>query len=65
LEGWASPTGKVSYNKELSMRRAESVEQAFLNNRIDKSRIISSFRGEDTTSSEAYARRVDMSIIVR
>ncbi|MGB5944262.1 MAG: OmpA family protein, partial [Leeuwenhoekiella sp.] len=24
LEGWASPTGKLSYNKELSMRRAEA-----------------------------------------
>lgn len=65
LEGWASPVGNVNYNKQLSMRRAEAVEQAFINNRIDKSRIISSFRGEDKTSSEQYARRVDMSIIVR
>lgn len=65
LEGWASPVGRVNYNKELSMRRAEAVEQAFINNRIDKTRIISSFRGEDKTSSEQYARRVDMSIIVR
>lgn len=65
LEGWASPVGKVNYNKALSMRRAEAVEQAFLNNRIDKTRILTSFRGEDKTSSEANARRVDMSIIVR
>ena len=65
LEGWASPVGKVDYNKALSMRRAEAVEQAFLNNRIDKTRILTSFRGEDKTSSEANARRVDMSIIVR
>ncbi|MFO8148583.1 MAG: OmpA family protein [Bacteroidota bacterium] len=65
LEGWASPVGNVNYNKQLSMRRAEAVEQAFINNRIDKSRIITSFRGEDKTSSEQYARRVDMSIIVR
>lgn len=65
LEGWASPLGKVDYNKQLSMRRAEAVEQAFINNRIDKNRIITSFRGEDKTSSEPYARRVDMSIIVR
>lgn len=65
LEGWASPVGKASYNKQLSMRRAEAVEQAFINNRIDNSRIITSFRGEDKTSSEPYARRVDMSIIVR
>lgn len=65
IEGWASPVGRVNYNKELSMRRAEVVEQAFINNRIDKSRIITSFRGEDKTSSEQYARRVDMSIILR
>lgn len=65
LEGWASPVGRVNYNKQLSMRRAEAVEQAFINNRIDKTRIISSFRGEDKTSSEEFARRVDMSIIVR
>ena len=65
LEGWASPVGKVDYNKQLSMRRAEAVEAAFKNNRIDASRIIVSFRGEDKTSSEQHARRVDMSIIVK
>lgn len=65
LEGWASPVGRGNYNKELSMRRAEAVEQAFINNRIDKTRIITSFRGEDKTSSELFSRRVDMSIIVR
>ncbi|RXJ44415.1 OmpA family protein [Gelidibacter gilvus] len=65
LEGWASTVGKANYNKQLSMRRAEAVEQAFINNRIDASRIIVSFRGEDKLSSEQHARRVDMSIIVR
>lgn len=65
LEGWASPLGKVNYNKQLSMRRAESVEKAFKNNGIDLSRILTSFRGEDKISSAQHARRVDMSIIVR
>ena len=65
LEGWASPLGKLDYNKQLSMRRAEAVEKAFINNRVDASRIIVSFRGEDKISSEQHARRVDMSIIVR
>ncbi|TXD85600.1 OmpA family protein [Subsaximicrobium wynnwilliamsii] len=65
LEGWASTVGKADYNKQLSMRRAEAVEKALLNNRIDASRIITSFRGEDKVSSDQYARRVDMSIIVR
>ena len=65
LEGWASPVGNVDYNKRLSMRRAEAVEQTFMNKRIDKTRIISSFRGDDKTYSEQYARRVYMYIIVR
>lgn len=65
LEGWASPLGKVNYNKLLSMRRAESVERAFINSGIDANRIITSFRGEDKSSSEQVARRVDMSIVLR
>lgn len=64
LEGWASPVGKAAYNKQLSMRRAEAVEKAFINNRIDPSRIITSFKGEDTSGSAQHARRVDMSIVV-
>jgi outer membrane protein OmpA-like peptidoglycan-associated protein len=65
LEGWASTSGKVDYNKQLSMRRSESVEQALLSNSISPNRIVSSFKGEDTSSSEAMARRVDMSIILK
>ncbi len=65
LEGWASPVGKAAYNKQLSMRRSESVEKAFLNNGIDQSRILTSFKGEDTKSSAQHARRVDMSIVVK
>lgn len=65
LEGWASPKGSALYNKQLSMRRAESVEKAFLNNGIDTDRILASFRGEDKSSSEQQARRVDMSVLLR
>jgi outer membrane protein OmpA-like peptidoglycan-associated protein len=65
LEGWASTSGKVDYNKQLSMRRSESVEQALLSNGISPVRIVSSFRGEDKSSTEAMARRVDMSIILK
>ena len=65
LEGWASPVGSTNYNKQLSMRRAESVQKAFVNNRIDASRILTSFKGEDKISSEQHSRRVEMSIIVR
>lgn len=65
LEGWASPRGNAEYNKQLSMRRAESVERALLNNGISPVRIVSSFRGEDHSTSAAMARRVDMSIILK
>ncbi len=65
LEGWASPVGKASYNKQLSMRRAKAVQKAFVNNRIDPSRILTAFKGEDQSGSAQYGRRVDMSIIVQ
>ena len=65
LEGWASPVGNTTYNKQLSMRRAESVENAFINNGIAANRIITAFRGEDKSTSEQQARRVDMSIILK
>ena len=64
LEGWASPVGKADYNKRLSMRRSESVQKAFINNGIDASRILTSFKGEDTKSSAQHARRVDMSVVI-
>ena len=65
LEGFASPKGAADYNKQLSMRRSESVERALQDKGISKNRIVSSFRGEDHTTSEAGARRVDMSIILK
>lgn len=65
LEGWASSRGNAKYNKQLSMRRAEAVEKALLSNGISSTRIVSSFRGEDTSTSEAMARRVDMSVILK
>ena len=64
LEGWASPVGKADHNKRLSMRRSEAVQKAFINNGIDESRILTSFKGEDTKSSAQHARRVDMSIVI-
>lgn len=64
LEGWASTKGNSTYNKQLSMRRAESVERTLIQNGIDSSRIITAFRGEDKSSSEQQARRVDMAIVL-
>lgn len=65
LEGWASPLGKTTYNKLLSMSRAEAVKKVFVNNNIEANRVLVSFKGEDNNSSAQHARRVDMSIIVR
>ena len=64
LEGWASPLGSANYNKQLSMRRAEAVKQAFVDKGVAKNRILTSFKGEDKTSSEQHARRVEMSVMV-
>ncbi|MXV37246.1 OmpA family protein [Flavobacteriaceae bacterium Ap0902] len=65
LEGWASTRGNADYNKRLSMRRSESVEKALMNKGISKDRIVSSFRGEDKTTTEPQARRVDMTVILK
>lgn len=65
LEGWASPVGNSKYNKQLSMQRAESVEEALVANGVSDQRIITAFRGEDKSSSEAEARRVDMSVVLK
>lgn len=65
LEGWASPVGKADYNKQLSMRRAEAVAKAFKNNRINENRILTAFKGEDSSGSAQHARRVDMSIVIQ
>lgn len=65
LEGWASPVGNAKYNKQLSMQRAESVEEVLVANGVAKNKIITAFRGEDTEAAEAEARRVDISVIVK
>lgn len=65
LEGWASTRGNSQYNKRLSMKRSEAVKSALLSNGIDSKRVISSFQGEDKESTEAHARRVDISVILK
>lgn len=65
LEGYASPVGSVLYNKNLSMERAEAVKQAIQRYGIAASRVLPAFKGEDHSNSEEYARRVDMTIVVK
>lgn len=65
LKGYASPKGNPEYNKALSMRRAESVMKELKQRGIPDSRIETSFHGEDKNTSEAGARRVDMSVVIK
>lgn len=65
LKGYASPKGNVEYNKALSMRRAENVLKELRNKGISENRLEASFYGEDNTTSEAGARRVDMSVVIK
>lgn len=65
LEGYASPVGPVVYNKNLSMQRAEAVSQAIQRFGISSDRIFPAFKGEDHSGTDEYARRVDMTIVVK
>lgn len=65
LEGYASPVGNANYNKRLSMRRAEAVQSSLESKGISSARIVAAFKGEDHSGSDAHARRVDMSIIIK
>lgn len=65
LEGYASPVGNAIYNKQLSMRRSEAVQSVLESEGISSSRIVVGFKGEDHSGSDAHARRVDMSIVIK
>ncbi|MBV7440121.1 OmpA family protein [Weeksellaceae bacterium TAE3-ERU29] len=65
LVGYASPVGNPEYNKQLSMKRAEAIAQALVKEGISEDRIIPAFYGEDHTTTEAKARRVDMSVVIK
>lgn len=65
LEGYASPVGSATYNKKLSMQRAEAVQVVLERQGISRDRILPAFKGEDHSGSHAHSRRVDMSIVIR
>ena len=65
LVGYASPVGRPEYNKQLSMKRAEAIAQALTKEGVSEDRIIPAFYGEDHTTTEAKARRVDMSVVIK
>lgn len=65
LKGFASTAGNPRYNYELSMRRNESVKRMLIDYGVFPDQITSIFYGEDTTTSESVARRVDISFILK
>ena len=65
LKGYASPVGSARYNYELSMRRNEAVKRMMIDYGVFPDQITSVFYGEDKTSSESEARRVDIKFIIK
>lgn len=65
LKGFASTVGNSRYNYELSMRRNESVKRMLIDYGVFPDQIASIFYGEDASTSESVARRVDMNFILK
>jgi outer membrane protein OmpA-like peptidoglycan-associated protein len=69
IEGHTDDTGEASYNKKLSKRRAESVEEYLEGKAVKDSRIRTKWYGEeqpkfpnDTAENKAKNRRVEFAI---
>ena len=65
LKGFASPVGNAKYNYDLSMRRNESVKRMLIDLGVFPDQISSVFYGEDKSTSEAEARRVEIKFIIK
>lgn len=65
LKGFASSTGNPKYNYDLSMRRNEAVKRILIDYGVFPDQISSVFYGEDSSSSEKNARRVDIKFIIK
>jgi outer membrane protein OmpA-like peptidoglycan-associated protein len=76
LTGHADAVGNAVNNKALSLRRATTIQQYFINKGVDKSRIKVSAKGEDTPiainnntdgsdcpEGRKYNRRVDLGVM--
>jgi outer membrane protein OmpA-like peptidoglycan-associated protein len=65
LEGYSSKKGNADYNNKLSLARNEAVKQFLIKNGVSVKRILSQHYGVDESSStEAMSRRVDVSFII-
>ena len=65
LKGFASPVGNKKYNYDLSMRRNEAVKRMMIDYGVFPDQISSVFYGEDKTSTESNARRVEIKFIIK
>jgi outer membrane protein OmpA-like peptidoglycan-associated protein len=66
LEGYSSKKGNAAYNNKLSLARNEAVKQFLIKNGVSSKSILSQHHGVDnSSSSEAMSRRVDVSFIVK
>lgn len=64
VQGFASKLGKPKYNSQLSFNRAEGVKQYLLSRGLHAKNIITMYHGVDNGSSEANARRTELTLLV-
>lgn len=62
LKGFASKLGNAFYNNELSYNRADAIKQILVTNGVSPSNIIIFYHGEDGTTNDKEARRVEVSL---
>ncbi len=64
LQGYASSSGKATYNKKISMQRAKAVKQILVDNGISSHQIMLMAHGVDKSTNPQNARRVEVYLLV-
>ena len=66
IEGYASNTGSVIYNQEISLRRAVALKTFLMEKGIPPKRILTDYKGIDyEAKTPAEARRLDVRFVIR
>lgn len=66
VKGFASNKGNALYNESLSMKRTEAVKKALILKGIHPTRVLTQYHGIDySASKDIYARRVELSVLIR
>ncbi len=66
IEGYASNTGSVTYNQEISLRRAVALKTFLMEKGIPPKRILTDYKGIDyEAETPAEARRLDVRFVIR